>query len=67
MSKTDVMLSLDPALLDQAKASGLDVNAALETAIRRQLDRNTRTQDRRWAEDNALAVEALAGGAAEAE
>jgi len=67
MSKTDVMVSLDAGLLDQAKAGGLDVTAALEGAIRRQLDRSTQGQDQRWAEENALLLEALAGGAAEAE
>jgi post-segregation antitoxin (ccd killing protein) len=67
MSKCDVTVSLDAGLLARAKAGGLDVTAALERALRHALAPATRAEDRRWAEDNALAIEALAGGAAEAD
>jgi post-segregation antitoxin (ccd killing protein) len=67
MSKSDVTVSLDSGLLAEAKSGGLDVTAVLETALRRRFDAGARAEDRRWAEDNALAVEALAGGAAEAD
>jgi post-segregation antitoxin (ccd killing protein) len=63
MAKTDVTLSLDETLLARARATGGDLSAIVETALSQHLDRGA---DRRWAEDNAILVEALAGGAEEA-
>jgi len=62
--QTDVHLKLDPALLEQAEACG-PLDAVLEQALREALDPESLQRRRRWAEDNALLVEALAGGAAE--
>ncbi len=71
MTETDVMVSLDAAPLDKTKAEGLNMNATPDGAVRHRLDsaqaEKTQIQDRRWAEENALLVEALAGGAAEVE
>jgi post-segregation antitoxin (ccd killing protein) len=67
MARTDVTLSLDDALLARLRAEGDSLSATVERALRRHLERGVAdaAADRRWAEDNALAVEALAGGAAE--
>ena len=65
MAKIDVTLRLDAALVQRAKLNGGDISAVVEAALRRQLDRKAddAAADRRWAEDNALAVEAMATGA----
>jgi post-segregation antitoxin (ccd killing protein) len=67
MAKTTVTVSLDEMLVSRARAAG-DLSAVVEDALRRRLDCGAadKTADQRWAEDNALAVEALAGGAEEA-
>ena len=67
MAKIEVTLRLDAALLERAKLNGADFSAVVEQALHRHLDRTSadKAADRRWAEDNALAVEALAGGAEE--
>ena len=62
--QTDVHLKLDAALVAQAEALG-PLDAAVDQALREALDPETRQRRRRWAEDNALLIEALAGGAAE--
>ena len=62
--QTDVHLKLDPALVEKAATLGpLDV--VVDRALRDALDPETLQRHRRWAEDNALLIEALAGGAAE--
>ncbi len=62
--QTDVHLKLDSALVEQAEALG-PLDAMVDRALREALDLETRQRRRRWAEDNALLIEALAGGAAE--
>ncbi len=62
--QTDVHLKLDAALVAQAEALG-PLDAAVDQALREALDPETRQRRRRWAEENALLIEALAGGAAE--
>jgi hypothetical protein len=62
--QTDVHLKLDSALVEQAEALG-PLDAMVDQALREALDLETRQRRRRWAEDNALLIEALAGGAAE--
>ena len=62
--QTDVHLKLDAALVAQAETLG-PLDAAVDQALREALDPETRQRHRRWAEDNALLIEALAGGAAE--
>jgi len=62
--QTNVNLKLDAALVAQAEALG-PLDAAVDQALREALDPETRQRRRRWAEDNALLIEALAGGAAE--
>jgi post-segregation antitoxin (ccd killing protein) len=63
-----VTVSLDDALLAHARAEPADLSTVMAAALRQYLDRglDRSAADRRWAEDNALAVEALAGGAEEA-
>ena len=62
--QTDVHLKLDPALVAKAEALG-PLDTVVDQALRESLDPETRQRRRRWAEDNALLIEALAGGAAE--
>ncbi len=62
--QTEVNLKLDPALVEQAEALG-PLDRVVDQALREALDPETRQRRRRWAEDNALLIEALAGGAAE--
>ena len=62
--QTDVHLKLDAALVAQAETLG-PLDRAVDQALREALDPETRQRRRRWAEDNALLIEALAGGAAE--
>jgi len=62
--QTDVHLKLDAALVAQAEALG-PLDRAVDQALREALDPETRQRRRRWAEENALLIEALAGGAAE--
>ena len=62
--QTDVHLKLDAVLVEQAEALG-PLDMAVDRALSEALDPETRQRRRRWAEDNALLIEALAGGAAE--
>ncbi len=62
--QTDVHLKLDPALVAKVEALG-PLDTVVDQALRESLDPETRQRRRRWAEDNALLIEALAGGAAE--
>ena len=61
---TSVMVRLDAETLERAKSCG-----PIDQVVRRALDHEfgdeTRRMRRRWAEDNALLVEAIAGGAEE--
>lgn len=68
MAKIEVALQLDAALVDQVRAEGGDLSAVVETALRRHLQRGGQdaAADRCWAEDNALMVDATAGGVEEA-
>ncbi len=68
MARTDVHLNLEASLVARAEAEGAELSVLVETALRRYLDRaeETKAADQRWAEDNALIVEAIAGGAEEA-
>jgi post-segregation antitoxin (ccd killing protein) len=62
--QTDVHLKLDSALVEQAEALG-PLDATVDQALREALDPEARRRRRRWIEDNALLIEALAGGASE--
>jgi len=62
--QADVHLKLDPVLMAKAEALG-PLDLVVDQALRDALDPETRQRRRRWAEDNALLIEALAGGAAE--
>lgn len=62
--QTDIRVKLDPVLAAQAETLG-PLDTVVERALRDALDPETRRGQRRWAEDNALLVEALAGGVAE--
>jgi len=67
MTKVEVTLQLDAALVEQVRAADGNLSATVEAALRRYLHRGGEdtAADRRWAEDNALMMEALAGGAEE--
>ncbi len=62
--KTDVHLRLDPELVTKAEALGA-LEAVVDQALREAVGPDGQQRRRRWAEDNALLIEALAGGAAE--
>lgn len=59
-----VQLELDPDLVRQASALG-PLDSVVAGALREALSPQTRERRRRWAEENALLVEALAGGVEE--
>ena len=63
--QTNVHLTLDTALVREAEALG-PLQAVIDQALRAAVDPETRNRRRRWAEDNALLIEAVAGGAEEA-
>jgi len=67
MAKVEVTLQLDAALVERIRAEDGDLSAMVEAALRCRLQRGGEdaAADRRWAEDNALMMEALAGGAEE--
>ena len=67
MATQDIHLELDAALVERAQRAGA-LSRVVSEALRRRLDFATEDAacERRWAEENALLVEALAGGAAEA-
>ena len=67
MAKVSVTLWLDEALVGRARSASADFSSVVERALRRHLEHGVENAaaDRRWAEENALAVEALAGGAEE--
>lgn len=62
--QTDVHLKLDPALVEKARALG-PLDAVVDRALRGALDPEAQARRRRWAEENALLIEALATGAEE--
>lgn len=54
--KRAVNLSIDTALIDEAKAAGTNLSAVLEAALRNELD------DKRWTtrrQDNRAAIESM--------
>lgn len=59
-----VQLDLDARLVEQARATG-PLDAVVTRALREALSPETAARRRRWAEENALLVEALAGGVEE--
>ena len=61
----DVHLMIDERLAAEAEALG-PLDRVTETALRRLLDPAAVEARQRWAEDNALLIEALSGGAEEA-
>ncbi len=67
MAIQDIHLELDCALVERAQRAGA-LSRVVNEALRRRLDfaAEDAAREQRWAEDNALMVEALAGGAAEA-
>lgn len=64
MPDVDVHLNLDRSLVARASALG-PLETVVEQALRRSLDPTEAQRRRRWAEENALLIEALAGGAEE--
>jgi hypothetical protein len=66
MPNVTVTLSLDDALVARVH-EGDDLSAVVDGALRQYLDPGSKrlAADRRWAENNALAIEAMAGGAEE--
>jgi hypothetical protein len=62
---TDVHLKLDPVLVTQAGALG-SLEAVVNAALRRALDRDEQRRLRAWAEENAILIEALGDSPAEA-
>jgi antitoxin CcdA len=54
MPKRAVNLSIDQGLLDEAKASGVNVSAVTEDSLRRHL---ADLRAKRWYEDNREAIE----------
>ena len=62
--QTDVHLTLDAALVRDAEALG-PLQVVVDRALRAAVDPQTQSRRRRWAEDNALLIEAVAGGAEE--
>ncbi len=67
MPNVTVTLSLDDVLVARAREQA-DLSAVIDMALRQYLDRTPArlAAERLWAENNALAIEALAGGAEEA-
>ena len=67
MATQDIHLELDAALVERAQRAGA-LSKVVSEALRRRLDfaAEDAKRERRWAEENALMVEALAGGAVEA-
>lgn len=59
-----VQLELEAGLVEQARAMGA-LDAVVERALREALSPEGRERRRRWAEENALLVEALGGGVEE--
>ena len=66
MATQDIHLELDAALVERAQRTGA-LSHVVSEALRRRLDfaAEDAARERQWAEDNALLVEALAGGAIE--
>ncbi|WP_312161846.1 type II toxin-antitoxin system CcdA family antitoxin [Phenylobacterium sp.] len=59
MGKAELKITIDEDLLAQAVELGLDVNALTEAAVRAALrDNADEAKARRWASDNAEAIEA---------
>ncbi len=67
MPTQTVHLELDTALVERAQRAGA-LSRVVSDALRRRLDQAVEdvAREQRWAEENALMIEALAGGAAEA-
>jgi hypothetical protein len=67
MAMTNIQLELDAALVERAQQAGT-LNRVVNDALRRRLDfaAEDAAREQRWAEENALLIEALAGGACEA-
>ncbi len=63
---TEVHLVLENELIAQATALG-PLDAVVERALRGAVDPAEIARRRRWVEDNALLLEAMAGGAEEME
>jgi post-segregation antitoxin (ccd killing protein) len=59
MGKIELQVEIDEALLEQAKAAGIELTAVVERALRASLDSSPETGDRRakaWVEENAEAI-----------
>jgi post-segregation antitoxin (ccd killing protein) len=64
MSRIAVELELDGGLVARARAAG-PLDRIVSAALREALSPETVVARRRWAEDNALLIEAVGGGAEE--
>lgn len=64
MSRVAVELELDGALVERARAAG-SLDRVVSMALREQLSPEAVAGRRRWAEENALLIEAMGGGAEE--
>ncbi len=54
MGKAELRIEIDEALLEEAKAAGIDVEALTEKALRAALrERTSGQRASRWAEENA--------------
>jgi hypothetical protein len=60
-----VHVTLDEALVSAARRRG-PLDEVVDQALRERLNPASEACHRRWAEDNALLIEAVAGGAEEA-
>jgi antitoxin CcdA len=59
MGKTELKVEIDANLLERARAAGLDLDGLTEAALRRAVDHlSADDRARKWAEDNADALQA---------
>jgi antitoxin CcdA len=57
MGKAELKVEIDADLLEQAKATGVDLDAVTEAAVRQAVKGdNPEARAKRWAEDNAEAI-----------
>lgn len=61
MGKPELDIDVDPELVRRARAAGVDIASAVETALRQALAQSTsdsETRGRQWAADNAEGLRA---------
>lgn len=57
--RATVEVQIDSDLLHRAQIAGVDLDTALETAIRRTIPRDLTEDERRWNEENREAIDAF--------